>query len=210
MRTRIFIVRHTETVGNIEKRLTGRKDYDLTEEGKKYNKYLTKRLEDIKFDSAYSSTSKRTSRTIQQLADINHIKIRELDELCEMYFGIYDGMKWTEVNMINPQIDKIHRETNEIMKIPEQESTEEVRKRMNKIMLKIANENLGKTVLVCSHGVAIETFLRSITRVPFVKERREYSQANTSVNIVNFDGDTQKFSLEKLNDLSHLKKEEKI
>ena len=127
-----------------------------------------------------------------------------------MYFGIYDGMKWTEVNMINPQIDKIHRETNEIMKIPEQESTEEVRKRMNKIMLKIANENLGKTVLVCSHGVAIETFLRSITRVPFVKERREYSQANTSVNIVNFDGDTQKFSLEKLNDLSHLKKEEKI
>ena len=210
MKTKLYIVRHTQTIGNIEKRLTGRKDYDLTEEGKKYNKYLTKRLEDIKFDSAYSSTSKRTSRTIQQLADINHIKIRELDELCEMYFGIYDGMKWTEVNMINPQIDKIHRETNEIMKIPEQESTEEVRKRMNKIMLEIANENLGKTVLVCSHGVAIETFLRSITRVPFVKERREYSQANTSVNIVNFDGDTQKFSLEKLNDLSHLKKEEKI
>ena len=122
MKTKLYIVRHTQTIGNIEKRLTGRKDYDLTEEGKKYNKYLTKRLEDIKFDSAYSSTSKRTSRTIQQLADINHIKIRELDELCEMYFGIYDGMKWTEVNMINPQIDKIHRETNEIMKISEQES----------------------------------------------------------------------------------------
>ena len=47
MKTKLYIVRHTQTIGNIEKRLTGRKDYDLTEEGKKYNKYLTKRLEDI-------------------------------------------------------------------------------------------------------------------------------------------------------------------
>ena len=35
MKTRIFIVRHTETVGNIEKRLTGRQDYSLTKKGEK-------------------------------------------------------------------------------------------------------------------------------------------------------------------------------
>ena len=34
MKTRIFIVRHTETVGNIEKRLTGRQDYALTKKEK--------------------------------------------------------------------------------------------------------------------------------------------------------------------------------
>lgn len=30
MQTKIILVRHVETVGNIEKRLTGRQDYALT------------------------------------------------------------------------------------------------------------------------------------------------------------------------------------
>lgn len=34
MKTKLFVVRHTETIGNIKKRLTGRKDYELTERGK--------------------------------------------------------------------------------------------------------------------------------------------------------------------------------
>ncbi len=33
-KTIIYIVRHTETIGNIEKRLTGRNDYELTDRGK--------------------------------------------------------------------------------------------------------------------------------------------------------------------------------
>ena len=31
--TTLYIVRHTQTVGNVEERLTGRKDYELTKEG---------------------------------------------------------------------------------------------------------------------------------------------------------------------------------
>lgn len=205
MITKIYMVRHTQTIGNVEKRLTGRKDFEVTEDGKRYNMYLTERLKNIKFDAAYASTSKRSSKTIQKLAELNHLQIKELDDLCEMYFGIYDGMKWSDVNQINPEIHKLHMETNKIMTIPEQESTEDVTKRMNKIMLQIANENLGKTVLICSHGVAIEAFLRSVTGVPFLQQIKEYSQTNTSLNILTFDGDTQKFTLELLNDLSHLK-----
>ena len=52
---------------------------------------------------------------------------------------------------------------------------------------KIAKQNLGKTVLICSHGVAIEAFLRRITGVPFIEQREEYSQKNTSINIVEYD-----------------------
>lgn len=209
MKTKIYLVRHTQTTGNVERRLTGRNDFELTEDGKKYSEYLAEELKNIKFDAAYSSTSKRTSKTIQKLSDLNHLKIQEHEDLCEMYFGIYDGMQWSEVNKINPRIHELHIKTNEIMTIPEQESTEEVTKRMNSIMLKIASENLGKTVLICSHGVAIEAFLRSVTGVPFVREIKQYSQSNTSLNILSFDGDTKKFNLEKLNDLSHIYKREK-
>ena len=48
MKTRVFIVRHTETIGNVEKRLTGRQDYEITERGQVLIQKLTKELEKIK------------------------------------------------------------------------------------------------------------------------------------------------------------------
>ena len=204
METKIYLVRHTQTIGNIEKRLTGRCDYEVTEDGKKYIDKLTQRLKNIKFDVAYASTSKRTGKTIQKLADLNNLYILEREELCEMYFGIYDGMTWEEVNRINPEIDKLHNKTNEIMNIPEQETTQEVVERMSKIILQIVNENYGKNILIASHGVAIEAFLRSITKVPFIEQIQEYSQKNTSLNVIKFDNNLKIFSIEVLNDWSHI------
>lgn len=199
METKIYLVRHTQTVGNIEKRLTGRADFEVTEKGYESVNKLTEKLKDIRFDIAYASTSKRTSKTIQRLADINNIEIYEKEQLCEMYFGIYDGMTWEDVNKLNPQISKLHKETNEIMKIPNQETTEAVTERMYNIMIEIANNNIGKNILVCSHGVAIEAFLREITKVPFSEKREEYSQKNTSVNIIEFNEKEQKFTVTMIN-----------
>lgn len=204
METKLYIVRHTQTIGNVEHRLTGRCDYEVTEEGNKYIEKLTNRLKDVKFDIVYSSTLKRTYKTIKKLAELNNLKINEEEKLCEMYFGIYDGMRWDEVDKINPKIRELHIKTNEIIEIPEQETMEEVTKRMYEIMFKIANENVGKNILICSHGVAIETFLRQITKVPFLELREEYSQKNTSLNIVSFDSEKQKFKVELLNDYTHL------
>lgn len=205
MKTKLYIVRHTQTTGNIDKRLTGRTDYDLTEEGITYADRLTEKLSKVKFDIAYSSTSARTSKTIKKLADLNNLNIIEDEDLCEMNFGAYDGMTWDEVNKINPRVKQIQDKINHICEIPDQESMEDVTKRMYKKMLEIAHENIGKTILICSHGVAIEAFLRQITRIPFSENREEYSQKNTSLNIVEYDDEEGKFEIKVLNDISHLK-----
>ena len=114
MKTRVFIVRHTETIGNVEKRLTGRQDYEITERGQVLIQKLTKELEKIKFDRAYSSTSRRAIKTIEPIVEKQNLKIEESDELCEMYFGIYDGWKWEDVNKIQPEIKQTQNEINEI------------------------------------------------------------------------------------------------
>ena len=164
MKTTIYLVRHTQTTGNVEKRLTGRKDYELTDDGKMFVEKLTKRLEKVRFDAAYSSTSNRTLKTILPLAKLNSIEVIQSDNLCEMYFGIYDGWKWEEVNKINPQIKQTQNITNEIKGIDGQESTEEVAERMYKEISKIVSKNTGKTILIASHGVAIEAFIRKIRK----------------------------------------------
>lgn len=204
MITKIYLVRHTQTVGNIEKRLTGRLDYELTDDGKRYVELMTERLKKIKFNNVYSSTTGRTIKTVKTLAELNKKEIIISESLCEMYFGIYDGMKWENVNKINPKIAENHRKTNEIKGIPEQETTEVVANRMYEYIRRVAIENCGGTILIGSHGVAIETFLRKITGEPFLVKIQEYSQKNTTVNIIEYDSELDKFKVVLLNDFSHL------
>lgn len=201
----IYLIRHAQSTGNIEKRLTGREEYALTLDGKKQVEKLTNKLKNIHFNKVYSSPSKRAVDTIAKLAQINNLKIHLEKDLAEMYFGIYDGFRWEEVNKINPNIHEKHIVTNEIMDIPEQETTSEVADRMYKKITEISKENEGKSILMASHGVAIEAFLREITKEPFVEKRKEYSQKNTSINIIKYDIKKNEFKIEELNNIEHLK-----
>lgn len=203
MKTSIYIVRHAETVGNIENRLTGRTDFEISTEGQNSIKALTNRLSNIKFDKFYASISNRTKETIRQLAELNKKEIIQLEELCEMNFGLYDGWTWEEVNKINPSIKLRQKKINEISGIPEQETMKEVANRMQICMTNIIKENEGNTILVCSHGVAIEAFLREILQVPFSQERERFCQHNTAVNEIEFN--EKKFNVIKMADISHIK-----
>lgn len=199
---RLFIVRHTQTVGNVEKRLTGRCDYEITPQGEEYIKLLTEELRSIKFDEVYSSTSGRAKKTVIELAKINNKTIIENQDLCEMYFGEYDGWKWEEVNKVNPKIKETQTLINEIVGIPEQETMEEVAERMYGCIEQIATQNVDNTILIASHGVAIEAFLRKIVGIPFAEERERFCQHNTAINEVIYkDG---KFSIMRLADMTHI------
>ena len=187
MKTRIFIIRHAETVGNIENRLTGRCDYELTQKGEETSKILAKELEKIKFDIAYASTADRTSKTIKPLAEKNKLEIIKLEDLSEMYFGKYDGWTWENVNKENPKIKERQIKINSIEGIEEQETMEHVAVRMLQCIMKIVKNNEGKTILVCSHGVAIEALIRKITNIPFCYEREKYCQHNCAINELVFE-----------------------
>ncbi len=202
MKTRIIIVRHAETIGNIEKRLTGRNDYELTPKGEDSTKALFEELKNIKFDIAYASTEDRTTKTIIKIVKYNKIEIIKLKELSEMYFGIYDGWKWEDVNKINPNIKKTQEKINSIEGIPEQESMKDVARRMLKCIKRIVEENEGKTILIASHGVAIEALIREITDVPFSEEREKYCQHNCAINELIFEN--SKFNIIRLADISYL------
>lgn len=204
MKTKIFIVRHTETVGNIEKRLTGRQDYEVTEHGKELINKLTKELENIKFDKIYSSPSKRAIKTIKPLSILNKIEIEEKEELSEMYFGIYDGWKWEDVNKIQPEIKENQNRINEIYGIDQQESMEQVAERMYNCITKIVSENIGNTILIASHGVAIEAFIRKILKKTFNEEREKFCQYNVAINELEFEDG--KYNILQLANIEYLKR----
>ena len=202
IKTRIFIVRHTETVGNIEKRLTGRQDYEVTPRGEKLIQKLTTELSNIKFEKIYSSTSGRAIKTVENLAKLNNLVIETKEDLCEMYFGKYDGWKWEDVNRIQPEIKQRQNEINEISGIEEQETMEHVADRMDKCIRNIVQANIGKTILISSHGVAIEAFLRKISGIPFSQEREKFCQYNVAINELEYEND--KFKINQLANIDYL------
>ena len=205
MSTKLYMVRHSQTVGNVERRFTGRQDYEITEEGEIYIQKLTNRLKDVKFDKVYSSTSGRAIKTVEPLAKLNGLEIETNENLCEMYFGIYGGWKWEDVNRINPKIQETQNKINEIAGIPEQETTEEVANRVYNYIRAISIENSEKVLLIASHGIAIEAFIKKVNNEKFSENIEANSQKNTSVNIVEYDNKKDKFKVLLLNDLSHLK-----
>ena len=209
MKTKIYLVRHTQTVGNIEKRLSGRTDFELTLDGKKYVEKLTNRLKNIKFDKAYSSISGRAVKTIEPICKLQGLEIEKTDKLCEMDFGIYDGLKWEEVNKINPKIKQTQDEINEIAGIPGQESTEEVANRMFSFIRTVSIQNAGKVILMSSHGVAIEAFIRKVNHEKFSENKEANSQKNTAINIIEYDIEKDNFEVTLLNDFRHLKEKDK-
>lgn len=200
--TLIYLVRHAQCVGNVEKRLTGCHDYALTKEGKNQAQYLKKYLGNIKFDCVYSSTFRRAIETVKPIADMQGLSVQTYKELSEMDFGSYDGYTWEEVDKLDKTI--MHNSKKEIIGIPKQETTKHVQERMMKIIKILAEKNNNKTILICSHGIAIEAFLRGITKVPFNIDSKKYSQNNTSVNIISYNNINEQFTIKKLSEMEHL------
>ena len=88
----LYVVRHGQTNLNLEHRLQGRIGLPLNETGIQQAQELHKKLEDVKFDIAYSSPQERAIQTVSIVSGINkdEIILDERLQPCDM--GEADNM----------------------------------------------------------------------------------------------------------------------
>ena len=130
-----------------------------------------------------------------------------INKLFPVYEDLGVEMIWYE-DTENP-IDYLNRciNKNEILGIEEQETMEHVADRIDKCIRNIAQANIGKTILISSHGVAIEAFLRKISGIPFSQEREKFCQYNVAINELEYEND--KFKIIQLANIDYLNEEQK-
>ncbi|MCT0485502.1 histidine phosphatase family protein [Weissella paramesenteroides] len=96
MSINLYIVRHGETYINKYKRIQGWTNAPLTEKGIQDGKSAGKRLQNIKFNNAYSSDLERATTTAEIVLNQNkHTDselLQPLPELREQFFGYFDGI----------------------------------------------------------------------------------------------------------------------
>jgi len=88
----LILIRHGQSIWNLEKRFTGWMDVDLTDNGKSEARYAGQLIKEsnIKFDIYFTSVQKRAINTLEIILDIlnkQNSEIKKAWELNERHYG---------------------------------------------------------------------------------------------------------------------------
>lgn len=150
----LYLMRHGETMFNVQGRIQGWCDSPLTERGKQ-QALLAKAYfqeQQISFDHAYSSTSERCSDTLELITDMPY---RRLKGLKELFHGELEGES-ERLNRITPQ------EAETFYLRFGGESSNALRDRMTQTLTNVMKQDDHRSVLAVSHRGACINFLRGI------------------------------------------------
>lgn len=196
----IILVRHAQSMANLEGRWSGATEEELSPLGYEQTVMLTEHLRSVKIDRIYSSPMKRTRETIFPVALSHGLEPIICDDLREANYGVFDGLTDEEMQRKYPDLYPIRKEYLNRNIIPGQEPYIEVQKRVVACITKIARENDGKTILISSHYDAIRSFLCFILNIPFRDFPKYVNLYNIAINEVMFDPRNNTF---KIIQLSH-------
>lgn len=96
----IYFARHGKTILNTYDRVQGWSDSPLTPAGVETARYLGAGLKEIAFDRYYASDAGRQRETMQVILKERvqpNVKVTELPDLREMFFGGYEGLRNEEM-----------------------------------------------------------------------------------------------------------------
>ncbi|MGL6108451.1 histidine phosphatase family protein [Romboutsia sp.] len=199
---KIYITRHGQTEWNVEGRMQGIKNSNLTEQGKKEALNLGDSLKDAKIEYIYTSPLTRAYDTAVLIKGDKNIPVEINENLKEMHFGIWEGMYNEEI--VRDYADEHYKFWNEphLYKSIDGETFEELIKRVKITLDDIINQNKGVNILLVTHAIVIKAIyaiikdyeLKSFWNPPFIN--------NTCVTILECNEDEREFILEA--DTSHV------
>ena len=190
--TRIYLICHGESVGNLNRICLGHTDLDLTELGLKQAKKTAEALSDVEFAAIYSSDLIRAVHTAEPHALKRGLDIVTDTAFRELYFGNWEN---ASVLMLKEHFHEQFmigwRQNFGTFTAPQGESVVEMAERMADGLKKAAGKHRGENILVTSHAAAIRALWGKISGL----EPKEWASAypfptNASYSVLELDGDT--------------------
>ncbi len=204
--TKLYIVRHCETEGNIKHVFQGRSDLNITELGAKQLKALEKRFESIHIDRVFSSSLPRAKKTGLAIIGKRNIPLEIDDGLIEFSGGVVEGKTFDEIFNEFPTFREMWSNHPEDFAPDGAEKMTEAYNRIWGTVQSIAKENIGKTIACASHGGVMRCLLCKLLNNDIKKLSTIDFVVNTAVCLIEFDDDLN-FNLKFSNDYSHLSTE---
>lgn len=164
--TKLFVVRHGQSTNNRDGLISGyHMDPVLTDQGISQAKETQQKLNHIHFDEAYSSDLKRAAHTAAIIYGKDIHPSKQIKDLRERTFGSIEGKAQTHLDNLraDPYFQSLNDDKRWTHKFADDiESDHEVATRFVSALKDIAEQNIGKTVLVAAHGGTLRSLLVSI------------------------------------------------
>ena len=197
----LILIRHGQSVWNLEKKFTGWVDVDLTENGKSEAKKAGQLIkqENIEINLYYSSFQLRAKNTLKIIQDElnDHKEVKEAWQLNERHYGALTGLNKDEMK-IKLGEEKVHQfrrswdlrpdpleKTNPFHplnietykeiptdKIPDTESLKDTYERVIEFYKNEIENNKGKSILISAHGNSI----RALCKYLFILDNTQISK----------------------------------
>lgn len=203
MVTTLYIIRHCQSMGNIQHRFQGRYDAPVSPDGEKQLDLLSLRFRNVQLDAVYTSPLSRALRTAEAVNRFHGLPIQKRDGLLELDVGEMENLELSEIGIKFPEVAKNWDQSPDLCEFPGGETMKEAYVRANRAIDEIVSENPGKTVVVITHGGVIRN-LDARIRTGRIEGMRDGTVfGNTGVSILTVDGEG-KLAWKQVNDLSHL------
>lgn len=168
---KLLFIRHAQSVGNVEKRMQGHGDFELSPLGKQQAEKLARFLlaESWQPSHVYSSPLKRAVQTteillasfrashlpatvsdlidpeqessIEEVSPRKKIRIEYAEELTEFQNGIFQGLTWAEAQSHYPELCQKLESSSDWIPIPGAETLQEARDRAGRFIHKVITQH---------------------------------------------------------------------
>lgn len=199
--SRLILVRHGDTELNSAERYWGSTDVRLSGAGLRQAERLRDRLATERIDAIYSSDLKRAMVTAETIASRHHLEVITCVELREMNFGELEGLNFSEISRLYPEVTKLWLERSPKLKCPGGDSIEDFNQRVSRFLPRLENHTPQETVLIVAHSGPLRSLLCYLMGIG--PERRwQFRLDMASLSILATYPEGAIISL--LNDVSHL------
>jgi probable phosphoglycerate mutase len=204
--TKITIIRHAEAEGNLYRRAHGWFNGRITPTGRLQIKRLEERTaheieRSGRYDVLYSSDLGRAMETAGAVSRAAGIPIVPCPGLREINSGEWEDLPWGYLNLKYPDLVSSYTAYPE-WRAGGGESTEQLCRRLADTLDGIVSANMGKSICIVSHAVAIKALFCRIYGIPPSGFLSTPSVSNASVSVYEYDGTS--FTPIIVNDTSHI------
>jgi len=163
--TKIYLVRHGETIWNTQKRWQGSKNSELTEVGKQQARKTGELLSNIALDVAYVSPLGRAVQTIDIILQNKAPEKQILPAVAEINMGNWEGRLQSEIAISEPLQAANFRQRPDLFAVQGAETFVQLQDRVVASLLEIFDRHRGRSILIVSHWVAIKVALAYFSNI---------------------------------------------
>ena len=195
----LFLIRHGESLYNIEGRIQGQSDVELSPLGLRQADAIAEFLAGASIDAVYSSPLRRAMQTAQPVSARLGLSVQADDRLKELNAGVFQGLLWGEIEARYPNDFALWRGEQPDVAIPQGESRRDLMIR-GAAALRSIRETPFRRVAVIAHGGILAAALKLLLQVP--AELNPFNLYNASISRVAWDKSPKLLTL---NELDHLR-----